>query len=210
MLLGGGRPQSSHRKANPVLCQGDDIHIAFHHQETGDIAQRLTGFIFKFIRLLLGTGLLLSVLLICANAFGRYVLHAPIIWAEEVLGFVLVWVVYLGAVEVTRDGGHLSMDLITQSLNPRWRRLVELLRNLVFLAVPLSRMSPRKGRYGGLVLPVLVFIIYFNLMGTAKAWVEQGAIPPAIGIWWVHLLPVALAVVLLNSDRLGCFLKRRP
>jgi lipopolysaccharide export system permease protein len=59
-------------------------------------------------------------------------------------------------------------------------------------------------------LPVLVFIIYFNLMGTAKAWVEQGAIPPVIGIWWVHLLPVALAVVLLNSDRLRCFLKRRP
>ena len=101
----------------------------------GGLVQRLTDFIFKFIRLLLGTGLLLSVLLICANAFGRYVLHAPIIWAEEVLGYVLVWVVYLGAVEVTRDGGHLSMDLITQSLNPRWRRLVELFRNLVFLAV---------------------------------------------------------------------------
>jgi len=97
--------------------------------------QVLTGFIFKFIRLLLGTGLLLSVLLICANAFGRYVLHAPIIWAEEVLGYVLVWVVYLGAVEVTRDDGHLSMDLITHALSPRWRRPVELLRNLVFLAV---------------------------------------------------------------------------
>jgi TRAP-type C4-dicarboxylate transport system permease small subunit len=101
----------------------------------GGLVQRLTGFIFKFIRLLLGTGLLLSVLLICANAFGRYVLHAPIIWAEEVLGYVLVWTVYLGAVEVTRDGGHLSMDLITQSLKPRWRRPLELVGNLVFLAV---------------------------------------------------------------------------
>jgi lipopolysaccharide export system permease protein len=58
-------------------------------------------------------------------------------------------------------------------------------------------------------LPVLVFIIYFNLMGTAKAWVEQGVIPPSIGIWWVHLLPVLLAVVLLNGGRLGCFLTRR-
>jgi len=56
---------------------------------------------------------------------------------------------------------------------------------------------------------VLVFIIYFNLMGTAKAWVEQGAISPVIGIWWVHLLPVALAVVLLNGSWLGCRLKRR-
>jgi lipopolysaccharide export system permease protein len=92
----------------------------------------------------------------------------------------------------------------------QWRLSVPLsVMVLVFLAVPLSRMSPRKGRYGGLVLPVLVFIIYFNLMGTAKAWVEQGVIPPSIGIWWVHLLPVALAVVLLNGGRLGCLLKRR-
>ena len=97
--------------------------------------QGLVDFIFKFIRLLLGVTLLLSVLLICANAFARYVLHAPIIWAEEVLGYILVWVVYLGAVDVTRDGGHLSMDLISQSLKPRWRRVVELLGNLVFLAV---------------------------------------------------------------------------
>lgn len=97
--------------------------------------QVLTELVFKFIRVLLGAALLLSVLLICANAFGRYVLHAPIIWAEEVLGYVLVWIVYLGAVDVTRDDSHLSMDLITQALKPRWRLPVVLLRNLVFLAV---------------------------------------------------------------------------
>jgi lipopolysaccharide export system permease protein len=91
----------------------------------------------------------------------------------------------------------------------QWRLSVPLsVMVLVFLAVPLSRMSPRKGRYGGLVIPVLVFIIYYNLMGTAKAWVKQGVIPPVIGVWWVHLLPVALAIVLLNVDRLGCRLKR--
>jgi TRAP-type C4-dicarboxylate transport system permease small subunit len=106
-----------------------------HMVGPGGLVQALTELVFKFIRLLLGAGLLLSVLLICANAFGRYVLHAPIIWAEEVLGYVLVWLVYLGAVEVTRDDGHLSMDLITQSLRPRWRRLVALVGNLVFLAV---------------------------------------------------------------------------
>jgi TRAP-type C4-dicarboxylate transport system permease small subunit len=97
--------------------------------------QLLIDALLKVFRLLLGTALLLSVILICANAFGRYILQAPVIWAEEVLGYTLVWIVYLGAVEVTRDGGHLSMDLITQSLSARWRRPVEFLRNLVFLAV---------------------------------------------------------------------------
>jgi lipopolysaccharide export system permease protein len=102
-----------------------------------------------------------------------------------------------------------SSDL-KEIIELQWRLSVPLsVMVLVFLSVPLSRLSPRKGRYGGLVIPVLVFIIYFNLMGTAKAWVELGVIPPFIGIWWVHLLPVMLALLLLNGARLGCRLKRR-
>jgi lipopolysaccharide export LptBFGC system permease protein LptF len=46
------------------------------------------------------------------------------------------------------------------------------------------------------------------MMGIAKAWVEQGVVPQAIGIWWVHLLPVALGLLLLRRGRLGPALKR--
>jgi transposase len=80
----------------------------------GDLMQILTDLIFKFIRLLLGTALLLSVLLICANAFGRYVLHAPIIWAEEVLGYVLVWIVHLGACS-RRKWGNQNQEALDRS-----------------------------------------------------------------------------------------------
>lgn len=97
--------------------------------------QRLAAFILMLIRMLLGAMLLLSVVLICANAFGRYVLHAPIIWAEEVLSYALVWMVYLGAVQVTNDQGHLRMDLLVQGLPRRWRRAAGLIGDLVFLAV---------------------------------------------------------------------------
>ena len=95
----------------------------------------IESFVFKLIRLVLGTTLLGSAVLICANAFGRYVLAAPIIWAEEVLGYALVWMVYLGAVEVTRDNGHLSMDLLLRILPARMRQAFELYGGLVFLAV---------------------------------------------------------------------------
>jgi len=73
----------------------------------------------------------------------------------------------------------------------------------------MSRVSPRKGRYGGLAMAVLVFVVYFNLLATAKVWVEQGVIPVPVGVWWVHLLPVALAFLLLNGERLSCRLRRR-
>lgn len=89
------------------------------------------------LRLLLGVMLLASVVLICANAFGRYVLLSPVIWAEEVLGYGLVWMVYLGAVLVTASDQQLRMDLIFQFLGERQRVALHLLGNLVFITVGL-------------------------------------------------------------------------
>ena len=80
---------------------------------------------------------------------------------------------------------------------------------LMLLAVPLSKSSPRQGRYGKLVMAVLLFVIYYNLMGVAQVWVKDGVVPPVIGIWWVALLPVLLTVVLLRSERLLCLLRRK-
>jgi TRAP-type C4-dicarboxylate transport system permease small subunit len=78
----------------------------------GQLAQA----ILKSIRVFVGVLLIASVFLICANAMGRYIFLEPIIWAEEVLGYVLVWTVYLGSVLVTWDGGHLRMDLLSRTM----------------------------------------------------------------------------------------------
>lgn len=68
---------------------------------------------------------------------------------------------------------------------------------LAILAVPLSRSQPRQGRYGRIVVGLLVFIIYFNLLNAGKAWLEQGDVPAILGIWWVHGLMLSLALGLL-------------
>ncbi len=86
------------------------------------------------IRALLGVVLLLAVVLICANAFGRYVLTKPIIWAEEVLGYALVWMVYLGAVLVTLDDTHLKMDLLSKVATGAWKRFLDIAAIVFFVA----------------------------------------------------------------------------
>jgi len=63
--------------------------------------------------------------------------------------------------------------------------------------VPLSRSQPRSGRYGRLAIGLLVFIIYFNLLSAAKAWVEKGEVDPSVGLWWVHALVLLAALLLL-------------
>lgn len=71
---------------------------------------------------------------------------------------------------------------------------------LGILAVPLSKTQPRAGRYGRLAIGLLVFIIYFNLMNAAKAWVEKDVLDPRIGLWWVHALVLLLALGLLSAQ----------
>lgn len=73
---------------------------------------------------------------------------------------------------------------------------------LAIFAVPLARSQPRAGRYGRLAIGLLVFIVYFNLLSAAKAWVEKGEVDPALGLWWVHgaFLLTALGLLAVQNS----------
>ncbi|MGD8874569.1 MAG: LPS export ABC transporter permease LptF [Gammaproteobacteria bacterium] len=90
----------------------------------------------------------------------------------------------------------------------QWRLAMPLsVISLLLLAVPLCKSSPRKGRYGRLVVAILLFVIYYNLLGTAKVWVGNGSVSPLIGVWWVPAVPVVLAAILLGGEGLLCRLR---
>lgn len=75
---------------------------------------------------------------------------------------------------------------------------------LGMLAVPLSRTSPRQGKYAKLFTAVVVFFIYNNAMGVAQILVERGELSPYVGIWAVHLAAASIAMILIwtqNSPR---------
>lgn len=63
---------------------------------------------------------------------------------------------------------------------------------LTLLAVPLARVSPRQGRYGRLVVAILCYLLYSNLLAASGVWVSAGQIPLTVGVWWVHLVVLAL------------------
>lgn len=72
---------------------------------------------------------------------------------------------------------------------------------LALLALPLSRTPPRSARYGRLLLAVLSYIVYLNLLSLGRAWIADGSMPVWLGLWWVHLPALALALWLLWSDQ---------
>ncbi len=72
-------------------------------------------------RHLLAALMVVGVGLNTANVAGRYLLGAPIFWAEEVMVYLMIWGIFIGLVAVTFEGEHIAMDLIG-ALLPDWLR----------------------------------------------------------------------------------------
>jgi lipopolysaccharide export system permease protein len=68
---------------------------------------------------------------------------------------------------------------------------------LTLVAVPLSRLRPRQGRYARVGFAIVVYFVYSNLLSAAKVWVEKGDLPPSVGVWWVHLAALTLGLYLV-------------
>jgi TRAP-type C4-dicarboxylate transport system permease small subunit len=65
------------------------------------------------VRLVLGALVLGSIALNGANIVGRYLFGHTIVWAEETMIYVMVWLVFVGAPLVAWDNAHLRMDALS-------------------------------------------------------------------------------------------------
>ena len=57
---------------------------------------------------------------------------------------------------------------------------------LSLFAIPLSFVNPRAGRSFTLILALLIFVIYNNLLNIVEAWVAQGRIGFVAGLLGLH------------------------
>src|SRR5271155_2368127 len=68
---------------------------------------------------------------------------------------------------------------------------------LTLIAVPLSHLRPRQGRYARVGFAIVVYFVYSQLLYAARAWLEKGDLSPSIGVWWVHIAILALGLYLV-------------
>ena len=71
---------------------------------------------------------------------------------------------------------------------------------LGLLAIPLAHSEPREGRGVRVVLGILVYILYGNLLYLCRTWVTEGVLPAWIGMWWVHLLFLIISFVWIRRQ----------
>lgn len=66
---------------------------------------------------------------------------------------------------------------------------------LALMAIPLSYANPRAGRSANMLIAILVYAIYSNMISVSQAWVAQGKLSFGVGVWAAHaimLLPLML------------------
>lgn len=79
----------------------------------------------------------------------------------------------------------------------QWRlSLVLLVPVITLMAVPLSRVNPRQGRYLKMLPAILLYLAYLSSLMAAKGAVEKGSIPAGVGIMWVHVPFLVFAIAL--------------
>lgn len=92
----------------------------------------------------------------------------------------------------------------------QWRLSLPLLVFVVTLmAVPLSRVNPRQGRFLKLLPAILLYMAYLTILIAARGALDKGKIPAALGLWWVHGLFLVIGLSLLYWEPLQLKLASR-
>ncbi len=70
------------------------------------------------------------------------------------------------------------------------------------LAVLMSHTTPRQGRYSKILIALLIYFIYINMLEISQKWLEREILPVWLGVWWVHLvLGIGILMAFLKRER---------
>ncbi|MBZ9560102.1 MULTISPECIES: TRAP transporter small permease [Modicisalibacter] len=114
----------------------------------------------RLVRVVVGALVAATAVAVCLNVFFRYVLNSGLVWADEVPGFLLVWIAFLGAYLAARDDGHIAFDMLVDAFPRALRRVVRALGDLavtgffVLLGVTSWQMIARVGGRSIETLPI--------------------------------------------------------
>lgn len=85
-------------------------------------------------RLFLGGTILFTSLLLLVNVVMRYIFHNAIYWAEELVRYLMVWLIFLGGSQVAKHEGHIAVDVVLRTLKPGVRKIADCALDLICMA----------------------------------------------------------------------------
>jgi len=138
-----------------------------------------------------------AILLICsvginyANIVGRYWFSISISWAEEIMLFLMVGCVFLGAGPVSWSNRQIRMDIVVGLMPPKVRQLLDLLADAAFIVTAML--------LAWFATPVIMDLAAFDERSQAANFplvVPQAMLPIGLSI-----MAILVAVRLLTQRR---------
>ncbi|MFT5693537.1 MAG: lipopolysaccharide export system permease protein [Oceanicoccus sp.] len=112
-------------------------------------------------------------------------------------------------VEARSTAELMASDRLEDKAALQWRiSLVILVPILSLIAQALSKTNHRQGRYVKMLPAFIIYIVYLVMLNAARDSIEKGVLPLEIGMWWVHGLFLALAIILLYGSNGYRYLRR--
>jgi TRAP-type C4-dicarboxylate transport system permease small subunit len=127
--------------------------------------------------------LLSAIAVICfLEVILRYVFAASLSWYDELVGYLLVWLTFLGAVLAQSHGQHIGIGDLVERAPERVRRPIELASHMVLVAVHLvlliygAQLAARFFGENAITVPVPMGFIYAVIpLSAALMLVVEGA-----------------------------------
>lgn len=112
--------------------------------------------------------------------------------------------------ESMRTSELLASDQQKMKTELHWRLSIPVLAFVVtLLAVPLSRVNPRQGRFLKLLPAIFLYMTYLGLLIAMRDGLDKGRVPAGLGMWPVHGLFLLIGLVLLYWDSARLYLARQ-
>ena len=100
----------------------------------------------------------------------------------------------------------LNLETPAEIAELEWRISMPLLVPIIALiGIPLSRVNPRQGRFYFLLPAIILYFAYLFLLSNMRSAIADDRISPWIGVWWVHLMFLALALLLLSNRHIKVY-----
>ena len=142
--------------------------------------------------------ILLSLALIGYSVVMRYFVNDPVPWVDELVGYLLVVSVMLGAGEALRRGEHISVDIVTERLGPRSKRIAQLFG---VAAVALTAAILVWEGWATVAFSRMAGVISNGYLATPM-WLPQLAVPVGSAILLLTAIAVFIAVLRGDPDAL--------
>jgi TRAP-type C4-dicarboxylate transport system permease small subunit len=88
----------------------------------------------RLLDVVLGLMLLTLALALFYQVFGRYVIGRAPAWTEEVARMLVAWMAMLGTGACLRNGGHVAVGVLVNSVTPRVRSILLAIRDIAVMA----------------------------------------------------------------------------